>query len=128
MPDAAALKAATPAPSSWRGGQCGMSKPAVRMISSDADWSALWREAFRKEAPRVDFGKYFAVAVFLGARPTGGFSIKFPSPLRVGGQIVIPYRVSAPGKSSFVIQAFTSPYGIQLYHRTDEPVSVRKIR
>lgn len=128
MPDAAELKVSEPAPSSWRGGQCGMSKPAVRTISSDVDWSALWREAFRQEAPQVDFGKYFAVAVFLGARPTGGFSVEFPPPLRDEGVIVIPYRVLAPGKSSFVIQAFTSPYGIQLYRRIDEPVSVREIR
>lgn len=128
MSDSVDLKASGPAQSSWQGGQCGMSKPAVRTISSDADWSALWREAFRQEAPKVDFGKYFAVAVFLGARPTGGFSVEFPPPLRDEGVIVIPYRVLAPGKSSFVIQAFTSPYGIQLYRRIDEPVSIREIR
>lgn len=128
MSDAAALKVESPAPSSWHGGQCGMSKPAVRTISSDADWSALWREAFRREAPKVDFSEVFAVAVFLGTRPTGGFSVEFPSPLRDEGALVIPYRVSAPKKSSFVIQAFTSPYGIQLYKRTNDPVTVREIR
>lgn len=115
-------------PASWQGASCGVSKAAAFKVESAGDWEKLWKEAFQREAPAVDFGKRFAVAVFLGLRQTGGYSVEFLEPQSRGESAVLRYRTRAPGPSSFVIQAFTTPYAIRLFNKTAAPVLVEESR
>ena len=46
-------------------------------VRSAAEWETLWRQhAGERARPPVDFAKEMVVAVFLGSRPTAGFSIE----------------------------------------------------
>lgn len=113
-------------PASWQGASCGVSKAASLKVESAEEWEKLWKEAFNREAPSVDFKKRFAVAVFLGLRQTGGYSVEFLEPQARADAAVIRYRTRGPGPSSFVIQAFTTPYAIRLYNRVPDPVAVEE--
>ena len=79
MEDAAGLEV-TGSLSVWEGGNCAVSKPETRTILNASEWKALWQEEFSKDPPEVDFEKHFAVAVFLGLRNTGGYSVEFAFP------------------------------------------------
>lgn len=96
---------------SWEGQFCSIAAPSSRIVEDRRAWEALWREAFDREAPPADFAKDFAVAVFLGARPTGGWSVEF---FEDGGRV--RWRERGPG-DSFAAQAFTQPYAIRLFPR-----------
>jgi len=126
MEDVAKLAATEASPSFWRGAQSGVSKPDIRVVKEEKAWAALWKEEFNTEAPKVDFSRYFAVAVFLGLRNTGGYGVEFLTPVAEKGKVRIAYRVKSPGTGSFVIQAFTQPYAIQLYRKTPLEVTVEK--
>ena len=109
----------------WKGMQCGMAKPKALVVSDQESWEKLWREALRREAPAVDWSAQFAVAVFAGARPTGGYEIELGEPVREGGRTVIRYRIAEPEPGMFVIQAFTQPYHIRLFHGAGGDVELR---
>ncbi|MEK7656702.1 MAG: protease complex subunit PrcB family protein [Elusimicrobiota bacterium] len=114
------------ASASWQGASCGVSKAASLKVESAEEWEKLWKDAFNREAPAVDFSTRFAVAVFLGLRQTGGYSVEFLEPAARADTAVIRYRTRAPGPGAFVIQAFTTPYAIRLYNKTSAPVAVEE--
>jgi hypothetical protein len=112
----------------WHGLQCQVTKPEHQIVKDKAAWEALWSRAFKQPAPPVDFSKRFAVAVFAGVRHTGGYSVVFLPAESDGKDVVIKYRIRAPGKGSFVIQAFTQPYSVQMFKATQAQVRVVEAR
>jgi len=118
------IEAAELSPSSWKGQHSAAREAAAFTAENEQDWRKLWKEYLSQEAPPLDFAKYFAVAVFVGMRPTGGYGVEFLPPVCDGKAVTVPYRVKGPGKSSFVTQAFTAAYAIQAYRKTGLPVKV----
>lgn len=108
----------------WTGAFCGVEEPSHRLVETRAQWKALWK-ALGKAAPEADLEAHFAVAVFLGARPTGGFSVRFEEPRRSGKRLVVAYRVVPPSGMAF--QALTQPYAVRLFPRSPGPVSVEAL-
>ena len=71
----------------------------------------MWKEHAPPSAPlpRVDFAKHMVVGVFLGSRPTGGYSAEIVSVEATGGEIVVTYRETQPARDAMLTQALTSP-------------------
>lgn len=123
MTDIASLMVKDATPSKWEGAHCSESSPGEHLIKDNAAWQALWKKSFGQEAPTVNFSKYIAAVVFVGTRNTGGYGVDFLPPREEDEAIILPYTLSTP--SGFVIQAFTQPYGIQLYHTPPKPAILR---
>ncbi len=99
--------------SGWAGQQCEVSIPSTRVVRTNSAWAAVWT-ALGKPAPKADFSKNFAVAVFLGRKPTGGFSVEFLSPRKdTSGALLIPYREKRP--QGFVTQMISQPYSVRIF-------------
>ena len=113
----------------WKGQSCAESDAKSVLVTDAAQWKSLWREAFgdSKPTPEVDFSTNVAVAVFVGTKRTGGYSVQFFEPSQVGSSTVIGYSVKSPGSGMFVIQAFTTPYAIRLYPKPTSPVELKSI-
>lgn len=127
MEDAARLSAVDASPADWRGGFCSAASPSAEVVREAPAWERLWKRSLGRDAPPVDFTRFFAAAVFLGTRNTGGYSVEFVEPTLEDGKVVIGYRVRSPGPGGFSIQAFTQPYSIRLYRRTSLPVELREL-
>ena len=112
----------------WNGLQSQVTQAGHKVITDAESWKNLWTSALGSEAPEVDFSKRFAVAVFAGTRHTGGYSVEFLAPEMKDGTLVVRYKVRAPSAGGFVIQAFTQPYGIQLFAAAGKPVRVEEVR
>lgn len=118
--------AAETGPAEWKGQSCAVSSPKAVVVERPEEWERLWRKSVGGEPPEADLAKHFAVAVFVGMKNTGGYSVEFLEPRIEAGRAVIPYRVKKPGKGAFVIQAFTSPYAVKLFKKTPLKVAVRE--
>lgn len=118
--------AADVTPNEWRGGFCAEERPSARIIESGAEWDRLWRDSIKQKSPEVDFSKHLAAAVFLGAKPTGGYGVEYLDPLSDGKELVLRYRVRSP--KGMVIQAFTQPYAVKLYRKTGLKVSLAEAK
>ncbi len=83
------------------------------VVRTDAEWAALWKtHEYDRPAPKVDFGKEMIVAVFMGSRPTAGFSAEIVSVAERDGGLVVSYREAMPSAGAITAQILTSPYHI----------------
>lgn len=111
----------------WSGPHGGNTLPETRIIRSPAEWTALWEQIGREVPQRFDPGREFAVAVFLGERRTGGYSVEIIGARESAEGFFIFYREKVPGRDQRVAQMLTLPWTVALFPATTRPVEVRKI-
>ena len=111
-------------PMEWRGN--GGTVDAEERVVTDANgWSRLWL-MIGQDAPPLDFAKYYAVAVFAGERPTGGYAVEFLDPIAKGKDTVVRYRVPTP--TGFTTQAITQPWKVRAFPRVKGKVLVEAVK
>ena len=77
------------------------------------DWDALWKQhGSGRTRPSVDFTKEVVAAVFLGSRPSAGFSVQIIGARQDGGALIVAYRETRPAPDALTAQVLTSPYHI----------------
>lgn len=77
------------------------------------EWAKLWNQhAGERTRPSVDFTREVVAAVFLGTRPTAGFSIEIVRVRQEGVALVVEYKETRPAPDSVAAQVLTSPYHI----------------
>ena len=82
-------------------------------VRTAGEWSTLWRQhGGERPRPAVDFSQELVVAVFLGSRPTAGFSVEIVGTRDDGGAMVVQYRETRPPAGAIVAQVLTMPYHI----------------
>ena len=97
-------------------------------IRSASEWQAFWKSHGAGDPPAsVDFAKEMVAAVFLGTRPTGGYSVEIASTRREGDALIVEYVERRPSADSIVTQALTSPFHIVKLPKVDGPVRFRNI-
>lgn len=126
MDDPARLAAVEVTPAEWKGHSCAVPEPGHRVVADADAWTALWKDAFGREAPEVDFARFVAVAAFAGSRNSGGWSVELLPPTTGPKGVVVPYRVKGPGPGAFVTMAFTAPYAIRLYNRPSRALTAEE--
>jgi hypothetical protein len=60
--------------------------------------------------PAVDFYQEMVVGIFLGSRPTAGYSVEIVRTLVRGGALVVQYVEKSPGRGDVTAQVVTMPY------------------
>ena len=67
----------------------------------------------------IDFSEDMVVAVFMGEKPTGGYSIEIKDVLNKKDHIEFLIKIDEPGPDDMVAQVITSPYHIIKLERFD---------
>ncbi len=104
----------TEKPMEWKGQYGGPIDAGTEVAADASAWSRLWMR-LGQDAPALDFKKYFAVAVFAGERPTGGFTVEFLEPEPKGMDLIVRYRIKPP--SGFSTQAIAQPWKVRAVPR-----------
>jgi PrcB C-terminal len=77
------------------------------------EWDALWKEHGGGRArPAVDFSKEVIAAVFLGSRPSAGYSVQIVRARQEGASLIVSYTETRPAPGALAAQVLTSPYHI----------------
>ena len=93
-----------------RDNMSGVDLPRQAVARTESEWSALWQQhAGGKPLPKVDFTKRTVLAVFLGSRPSAGFSAEITATRQEGKTLIVEWRELRPGRDSMVAQVITSP-------------------
>ena len=91
------LQAPAPIRSIDKGLDSQMDAARQATVRTAAEWEALWRlHGGERTRPAVDFGKEMVVAVFMGSRPTAGFSVEIVGTRVDGPALVVQYRETRP--------------------------------
>jgi hypothetical protein len=88
---------------------------AAKQVSARTvdEWDALWKQhGSTRVRPPVDFTKEVVAAVFLGSRPSGGFSVQITGARQDGGALIVSYRETRPAPDALTAQVLTAPYHI----------------
>ena len=108
-------------PMEWKGQYGGHIDAGTEVASDESAWTRLWLQ-LGQDAPPLDFKRYFAVAVFAGERPTGGWTIEFLEPAPKGMDVTVRYRINEP--TGFATQAITQPWKVRAFPRVKGKVFV----
>lgn len=108
-------------PMEWKGQYGGPIDAGTEVAADEGAWTRLWLQ-LGQDAPPLDFKKYFAVAVFAGERPTGGFTVEFLDPVPKGMDVIVRYRIKAP--SGFATMAIAQPWKVRAFERVKGKVFV----
>jgi hypothetical protein len=110
----------------WSGQYRGGDAFSVRALRTGDEWAAFWRQVGR-DAPRpLNMTAEMAVAIALGERRTGGYTVEIVRVYERGGQLVVEYREEAPGPDMMVTQALTAPWVVAIVPRSELPVTAQK--
>ena len=100
----------------------GIERPRTVVIRTANDWKMLTNQRAGAPSPPVDFTRTTVIGVFLGTRPTGGFSVEITGIDKQGNELTVTWRERKPGRDDMVTQILTSPYQLVTIDRFDGPV------
>ena len=115
-PAAGAAQSTTTAPTMRtldKGDHSNVDDAAQLVAKSAQEWQQLWQKHTPdRPRPTVDFSKEMVVGVFLGSRPTAGYTLEIVSATQDGGKLMVRYREASPPRDAMTAQVLTSPYHI----------------
>ncbi len=107
----------------WEGNESAIEEPLDIAVTDGEEWSRLWRRAFGKDAPDIDFGRYFVASVFLGHRAGWWYSIDLQDPVVKGeehmvgyGLVMLRVRMSPEGSRN---PGFRGQYAMKAFPRRE---------
>jgi hypothetical protein len=103
-----------------------ISEPREAIARSTDEWRMLWNAHSSEAAPAIDFSRFVVAGVFLGTRPTSGYTAEIVRVNNQGGVTTIEYREQRPGAGEITLQVLTMPFHLVRIPRT-ERVEFRKI-
>lgn len=105
-----------------KGDQSNVDDAKQVVVRDAAGWRKLWQQhAPDRPLPPVDFTKESVVAVFMGSRPTAGYSVAILSTTEGGGALVVRYRETRPAPGVITAQVLTFPYHIVAIPKSTAP-------
>lgn len=102
---------------------------ARQVVVQNADaWRALWKQHSATPLPAdiPDFSRETIVAVFLGQRPTAGYTVEITTVRQEGGAFVAEYVERKPPSNASTAQVLTSPFHIVRIPRPSAPIVFRE--
>ena len=105
-----------------KGYRSGVREPLQVLIRNQADWSELWRKHatdFNATPPVVLFDQEIVAAIFLGAKPTGGYDVTIVRIEQKGEEVTVYYQETVPPPGSIATQAFVQPFHIVRFSNRD---------
>ncbi|MCS7191925.1 MAG: alkaline phosphatase family protein [Armatimonadetes bacterium] len=111
----------------WKGSYCGVIEPKQIVIKSAKDWEDLWKQVHKGKIlmpniPAIDFNKNMVIAVFMGQKPTSGYSIQIAEVEQNDGEVIAKVRSTSPPMGAIVLQVLTQPFHIVVVPKVESRV------
>jgi hypothetical protein len=111
-----------------QGTMSSIDEPRQVVVRTAAEWQSLWKQHGGDTAvPPVDFTQSLVAAVFLGSRPSTGFTADITGVKTEGPRTVVEYLEGQPPRDGFAAQMLTSPFHIVRLARTAGAVEFRRL-
>ena len=98
----------------WSGSHSELVDSSTFVVRTLEEWSELWRKVGREPPRSFDGGSQLSVAVFIGQRRTGGYSVEISGIHPERDKLRVEYRERTPKSGAMVPQMITSPWLIAL--------------
>jgi protease stability complex PrcB-like protein len=133
---AAVAGTALPVRTLKQGIHCTVQKPERHVARTRTQYAGVWNRQLKSGAldgapppgPKVDFSKEMVLAVFMGSRPTGGYSIQIQEARVEKGKLRVTVVEKSPPPGTITTQALTSPFHFVAVKKSSLPVEWRTVR
>jgi len=99
----------------------GREKESTEVVKSQAQLDKLYKELGGADAPKIDFEHNNVVAIFMGQKNTGGFSISVRKISIDDNVATVTVRRTTP-EGGIATMALSAPYCIAIIPKTDRVV------
>lgn len=102
----------------------GQTSAGYYVINNQEDWTSLWNvhQSIRTPQyppPQINFSESIVIAVFMGEKATGGFTIEITSIAFMDQTLKIQVEQTFPGPHCYVAEVLTQPYHFVRLDATD---------
>jgi protease stability complex PrcB-like protein len=110
-----------------RGDLSQIDEPRQVVVRTAAEWSALWKQhAGGVKPPAIDLTRSIVIGVFLGSRPTAGYTVEITRIENEDAALVVTYREQGPAADAMVAQMLTAPFHIVRTQSHSGPVRFQR--
>jgi hypothetical protein len=107
-----------------KGAFSGISQAKQEVIKDQPTWEKFWAKhnvAMKPSAqlPKVDFSKEMVIAVTLGKKTSGGYSIEIMAVEPTASALKISVKRTSPAPGAIVITALTAPFHFVAVPKSD---------
>ena len=96
-----------------KGDQSNIDETRKVLVRTDAEWTALWQQhAPNRPRPAIDFGQEMVIGLFMGSRPTAGFSTAVISATAGNGVLIVRYSETFPAPGRVTAQVLSFPFDL----------------
>lgn len=113
-------------PDHWSGSYSGHHEAGTQVVSDLASWRVFWTKLTSEPMPQVDFSTRRVVAVFLGTRPSPGWSVDILDAVSSPKSVLVRYREVPPSPGARQPETPTSPYCLLAIPAGPQPVKFQK--
>ncbi|WP_297333048.1 protease complex subunit PrcB family protein [Flavobacterium sp.] len=92
------------------------------LVKNEQQFLALCKELNIETIPQVDFTKNNVVAVFMGQKRSGGYSITVEKVVIDGNTAQVLVKNTLPEQGAMVTMALTAPYCVAAIPKTDKVI------
>ncbi len=93
------------------------------LVFSDQNaWETHYKAAHSNNVPQVDFTKETVLAVYMGTKPTNGYSVEIKEVRNFPPLLEVLVQTSGPQKGKMYLQVITHPYHIVKIEKTSKPI------
>jgi hypothetical protein len=110
----------------WRGAQSMVTTPLQIIARDETEWQNLWQK-IGGQPPQALPADRIGVAVFLGQKRSGGYSVQFTGQAETKDNIILRYRITAPSPTMMVTMALTEPYAVTLVPRSEKTIMLEEV-
>lgn len=86
------------------------------IIKNQAELDALFESVNSEERPKVDFSNNQVIALFLGQKNSGGYSISIDRVEEEEGKVIVHQKVETPKAGENVTMALTNPLVVSVIY------------
>ena len=114
----------------WKGNNAKQEKPQRLVIKDQKAWEKTWALMKgnimpKQAAPKIDFNKNMVIAVFMGRKMSGGYSIKVAK-IDDKDKLIVTVKESSPPKGGMTTMALTSPYHVVVIAKSAKEVEFKE--
>jgi hypothetical protein len=107
--------------------------PRVTTVTTAAEWTTLWQQmtegvSLKPMPPQVDLENAQLVAISVGQKPSGGYTIEVQEVRETEQAIKIAVREEVPGENCITTSALTYPYQVISIPRSEKRVEVNRTK
>jgi PrcB C-terminal len=124
-----ALQSPAPVRTVGKGPASAIDAPRQVVVRSDADWASLWQTSGAGgPLPAVDFSREMVLGIFLGTRPTAGYSVEIVRAVDASGALIVEYVETEPSRDRVAAQVLTAPFHLVAVPKHGGAVTFKKVR